>query len=104
MKTKIAFLFIIIFLISTSLFGIERRAEIIGSRVIMHPVADGDSGNAVVGFASFEAEQPLAPSERKPDDVHVAKLGREEMSKLMHEYKDTKQDDEAPCADQEIEN
>jgi hypothetical protein len=44
MKTKVAFLFIIIFLISTSLFGIERRAEIIGSRVIMHPVADGDSG------------------------------------------------------------
>lgn len=43
MKTKIAISFIIIFLISSPLFGIERSAEIIGSRVIIHLVADGDS-------------------------------------------------------------
>lgn len=44
MKAKIAFLSILILIISTPLFGIERRAEVIGSRVIMHPVADADTG------------------------------------------------------------
>ncbi len=44
MKAKIAFSLIIVFMVSTPLFGIERRAEVLGSRVIMHPVADGDSG------------------------------------------------------------